>query len=179
MIREGAMGAAIPLRRDFNAGELRLLAKRAEDAGQVRRLLSLAAVLEGMSREAAAEMGAMDRQTLRDWVHRFNEKGPEGLINGKAPGPTPKLSLEQKQELKRIVESNPDPAKDGVVRWRCVDLRHIIKERFDVDLDEVSISRILKELGFAHLSPRPQHPKQNPQAIEAFKKTFRRASRRR
>jgi transposase len=179
MIREGAMGAAIRLRQDLSAGELRLLAKRSEDAGQARRLLSLAAVLDGMSREAAAEIGAMDRQTLRDWVHRFNEKGPEGLINGKAPGPTPKLSLEQKQELKRIVESKPDPAKDGVVRWRCVDLRHIIKERFDVDLDEVSIGRILKALGFAHLSPRPQHPKQDQQAIEAFKKTFLSASRKR
>jgi transposase len=143
------------------------------------RLLSLAAVLDGMSREAAAEIGAMDRQTLRDWVHRFNEKGPEGLISGKAPGPKPKLSLEQKQELKQIVESKPDPAKHGVVRWRCVDLKHIIKERFAVDLDEVSISRILKELGFAHVSPRPQHPKQELQTIETFKKTFLHAWRKR
>jgi len=168
------MGAAIPLRQDFGASQLRGLAKRAEDAGQTRRLLSLAAVLDGKSREAAAEIGAMDRQTLRDWVHRFNEKGPEGLINGKAPGPSPKLSPEQKQELKRIVESKPDPDKDGVVRWRCVDLRRIIKERFGVDLDEVSIGRILKQLGFAHLSPRPQHPRQEPQVIDTFKKTFRR-----
>jgi transposase len=113
----------------------------------------------------------MDRQTLRDWVHRFNEKGPGGLINTKAPGPTPKLSLEQKQELKRIVEVGPDPKKDGVVRWRCIDLRRVIKERFDVDLDEVSIGRVLKELGFAHVSPRPRHLKQDPQKIEAFKKT--------
>ncbi len=180
MIREGAMGAAVPLRQDLSADELRLLAKRSENAGQARRLLSLAAVLDGMSREAAAEIGAMDRQTLRDWVHRFNEKGPEGLINGKAPGPTPKLSLEQKQELKRIVESKPDPATDGVVRWRCVDLRRIIMERFDVDLDEVRrLAASLKELGFAHVSPRPQHPKQDPQTIEAFKKTFLRASLRR
>ena len=166
------MGAAVPLRTDFSAVELRQLAKRAEDADQARRLLSLAAVLDGMSRKAAAEIGAMDRQTLRDWAHRFNAKGPEGLINGKAPGPVPKLSPEQKQELRRIVETGPDPARDGVVRWRCVDLRRVIKERFDVDLDEVSIGRTLKELGFAHVSPRPQHPKQDPQAIEAFKKTF-------
>jgi transposase len=148
------------------------LAKRAEDAGQVRRLLSLAGALDGMSREQAAEIGAMDRQTLRDWVHRFHTNGPAGLINGKAPGPRPKLSPEQKQELKRIVETPPDPIKDGIVRWRCVDLRRIIQERFGVDLDEVSIGRVLKELGFAHVSPRPQHPKQNPQAIEDFKKTF-------
>jgi transposase len=121
------------------------LAKRAEDADQARRLLSLAAVLDGMSRKAAAEIGAMDRQTLRDWAHRFNAKGPEGLINDKAPGPLPKLSPEQKQELRRIVGTGPDPARDGVVRWRCVDLRRVIKQRFDVDLDEVSIGRTLKE----------------------------------
>ena len=83
------------MRTDFSAGELRQLAKRAEDADQARRLLSLAAVLDGMSRKDAAEIGAMDRQTLCDWAHRFNEKGPAGLINGKAPGPIPKLSAER------------------------------------------------------------------------------------
>src|SRR5215467_3214901 len=137
------MGAAVPLRTDFSAGALRQLAKRAEDVDQARRLLSLAAVLDGQNRKVAASIGAMDRQTLRDWVHRFNEKGPEGLVNGKAPGPVPKLS-------KRIVEAGPDPVRDGVVRWRCADLKRVIKERFDVDLDEVSIGRVLKELGFAH-----------------------------
>jgi transposase len=162
MIREGMMGAAVALRTDFGAGELRQLAKRAEDADQARRLLSLAAVRDGMSRQDAAKIGGMDRQTLRDWVHRFNEKGPAGLINGKAPGAVPKLSAEQKQELKGIVETGPDPVRDGVVRWRCVDLKRVIKERFDVDLDEVSIGRVLKELGFAHVSPRPRHPKQDP-----------------
>src|SRR6516162_2483337 len=86
------MGAAVPLRTDFSAGELRQLAKRAEDVDQARRLLSLAAVLDGQNRKVAAEIGAMDRQTLRDWVHRFNAKGPEGLVNGKAPGPVPSLS---------------------------------------------------------------------------------------
>lgn len=172
------MGAAVRLREDFMAADLRQLAKRSEDAGQARRLLSLAAVLDGMGREAAAKIGAMDRQTLRDWAHRFNDKGPAGLINAKAPGPTPKLSPEQKQELKRIVETRPDPDQDGVVRWRRVDLRRIIKERFDVDLDEVSVGRALKQLGFSHLSPRPQHPKQDPEVIEAFKKTSLRGSQR-
>jgi transposase len=121
----------------------------------------------------------MDRQTLRDWVHRFNEKGPAGLINAKAPGPEPKLSAEQKEALRPIVEVGPDPDKDGVVRWRCVDLKRVIKERFDVDLDEVSVGRVLKELGFAHVSPRPRHPEQDRQAIEAFKKTSPRAWQRR
>lgn len=165
------MGAAVRLREDFSTTELRRLARLAEDADQARRLLSLAAVRDGMSRTAAAEIGAMDRQTLRDWVHRFNEKGPAGLTNAKAPGPQPKLSLERKEQLRRIVEAGPDPAKDGVVRWRCIDLKRVIKERFNVDLDEVSVGRLLKELGFAHVSPRPQHPKQAPEAIEALKKT--------
>ena len=111
------MGAAVRLRTDYSASELRQLAKRAEDADQARRLLSLAAVLDGMNRKDSAEIGAMDRQTLRDWAHRFNEKGPAGLINGKAPGPIPKLSAEQKQELKQIVETGPDPARDGVRGW--------------------------------------------------------------
>src|SRR6516164_3219457 len=107
------MGAAVPLRTDFSAGELRHLAKRVEDADQARRLLSLAAVLDGMSRKDAAEIGAMDRQTLRDWSHGFNEKGPAGLINGKAPGPGPKLSAEQKQELERIVGGGADRCRAG------------------------------------------------------------------
>jgi transposase len=95
LIRKGMMGAAVRLRRDFSSGELRQLATRAEDADQARRLLSLAAVFDRICRKAAAEIGAMDRQTLRDWAHRFNANGPEGLINGKAPGPVPKLSAER------------------------------------------------------------------------------------
>src|SRR3974390_3022709 len=162
------MGAAVPLRTDFSADELRQLAKRAEDADRTRRLLSLAAVLDGMSRKDAAEIGAMDRQTLRDWAHRFNEKGPAGLINGKAPGPVPKLSPEQKQELKRIVETGPDPARHGVVRWRCVDIRRIIKERFDVDLDEVSIGRVLKELGFCPCQPASATSQAGPASHRGF-----------
>ena len=109
------MGAAVPLRTDFSADELRLLAKRAEDADQARRLLSLAAVLDGMSRKAAAEIGAMDRQTLCDWAHRYNEKGPEGLINAKAPGPRPKLSPEQKQEFEA------DRGSRTRSRWRSAE----------------------------------------------------------
>ena len=169
------MGAAVRLREDFGADELRSLAGKAKDANQARRLLALAAVREGQDRQAAARIGGMDRQTLRDWVHRFNAQGPEGLINAKAPGPQPKLSAAQKEELRKVVEAGPDPEKDGVVRWRCVDLRQVIKKRWNVDLDEVSIGRLLKQLGFSHVSARPRHPAQDPAAIEAFKKTFRAA----
>ena len=165
------MSTAIELRNDFSADDLRRLAAKAKDANQVRRLLALAAVHDGMERGEAARIGGMDRQTLRDWVHAFNERGPEGLINGKAPGAKPKLTPEQKAELSRIVEAGPDVEKDGVVRWRCVDLKRLIKQRFAVEIDEVSVGRLLKEQGFSHISARPQHPAQKADAIETFKKT--------
>ena len=166
------MSAAIGLRRDFEADELRRLAAAAKDADQARRLLALAAVYDGMSRAKAARIGGMDRQTLRDWVHRFNEQGAEGLINAQSPGRPSKLSLEQKEELRRLVEAGADPEKDGVARWRCVDLKRVIGERFGVDLSEVSLGRILKKLGFSHISARPLHPKQDRQAIATFKTNF-------
>jgi transposase len=165
------MSAAIGLRDDFTANDLRRLAGRAKDADQARRLLALAAVYDGMDREEAARIGGMDRQTLRDWVHRFNERGPDGLINAKPPGRRPKLSAEQHEALRQLVEAGPDPEKDGVVRWRCADLKRVLGERFGVDLSAVSLGRVLKKLGFSHISARPRHPVQDAQAIATFKKT--------
>src|ERR1700679_3003148 len=75
-----AMASAVRLREDYSAAGLRALALRAKTVNQRRRLLSLAAVRDGMDRGSAAKIGGMDRQTLRDWVHRFNGSGPEGLI---------------------------------------------------------------------------------------------------
>lgn len=172
------MGAAVELREDFEAQELRRLAARAKDAAQARRLLALAAVRDGMSRSEAAQIGGMDRQTLRDWVHRFNQNGPDGLIDIKPSGRPPKLSDEQKAVLKQLVETGPDPEKDGVVRWRCIDLKRVLGQRFGVALSEVSLGRVLKRLGFSHISARPRHPVQDPEAIVAFKKTFPGKSRR-
>ena len=165
------MSAAIMIRQDFEAEELRCLARTVKNANQARRLLAIAAVYEGMDREEAARIGGMDRQTLRDWVHRFNEEGPDGLINIKPSGRPPRLSADQKEELRRLVEAGPDPQKDGVVRWRCVDLKRVLGERFGVDLSAVRLGRVLKELGFSHISARPRHPAQDAQAIAAFKKT--------
>lgn len=165
------MSAAVGLRGDFTPADLRRLAGKAKDADQVRRLLALAAVYDGMDRTAAARIGGMDRQTLRDWVHRFNENGPAGLINVKSTGRRPKLSVEQQEALRQLVEAGPDPEKDGVVRWRCLDLQRVLGDRFNVDLSTVAIGRVLKRLGFSHISARPVHPAQDAQAIAAFKKT--------
>ncbi|MHA6645567.1 IS630 family transposase [Mesorhizobium sp. A623] len=166
------MGAAVKIRTDYSSGELRRLAKSSRNANQSRRLLSLAALLEGMSRADAARIGGMDRQTLRDWVHRFNTAGPDGLLNRWSPGPSSRLSPEQKVELAALVEKGPDRAVDGVVRWRRIDLQKVIKERFSVDYHERYVGKLLKELGFSHMSARPRHPAQDVEIIEAYKKNF-------
>ena len=165
------MGAAVVLRGDFTAAGLRALALKAKDGRQVRRLLALAAVYDGMPREDAARVGGMDRQTLRDWAHRFNTLGPGGLSGIKPPGRRPKLSEARKEELARLVEAGPDVERDGVVRWRCVDLKRVLSEKFAVDLSAVSLGRTLRKLGFSHIGARPRHPAQDAGAIAAFKKT--------
>ena len=110
------------MQTDYTAGEVRRLAQRAKDAAQTRRLLAIAAVLDGASREEAAKIGGMDRQTLRDWVIRFNEQGVDGLINIPSPGMPPKLNSAHKAFLARVVEEGPIAAIHGVVRWRACDL---------------------------------------------------------
>ena len=165
------MPAAIPLRGDFDAPTLRRLSRRCTDNRQIRRLLALAAVYDGMNRTEAARIGGMDRQTLRDWVHRFNENVPEGLINREGAGRRRLLSDEQMLELAQIVETGPDQKTDGVVRWRRIDLVEIISEHFGVACSQSVVSDYLAELGFSHISGRPQHPAQDPQVIKAFKKT--------
>ena len=160
-------------RTDMSARELRAAAAKTEDAKVARRMLALAQVLEGAARKTAAETCGMDRQTLRDWVHRYNAEGLEGLSNRRSLGPPPRLSPAQKAELARIVREGPDPAVDGVVRWRRVDLQRRIEARFGVTMHERTVGKQLAALGFRRLSVRPQHPKSDPDAQETFKKTSR------
>jgi transposase len=165
------MTAAVRVRTDFSAAELRRLAAASKHANQSRRLLSIAAVLEGMSRADAARLGGMDRQTLRDWVHRFNEGGPAGLKDSWSKGNPPRLAAEQLAALAELVETGPERAAHGVVRWRRIDLQRVVAERFGVSYHERTIGKILKQLGFAHLSARPRHPAQDGATVAAFKKT--------
>ena len=167
------MGSAVKMRTDYSAGALRRLAKAAKDVNQSRRFLSLAAVMDGMSRGDAARIGGMDRQTLRDWVHRFNEGGPDGLKDAWYGGPEPRLSPEQRAELAQIVETGADPVVDGVVRWRRIDLQRVIEDRFGVAYHERYVGKLLKQLGFSHMSARPRHPSQDARIMEDFKKTSR------
>jgi transposase len=166
------MGAPLGITRtDYTSAELRGLSGRCSDGAQVRRLLALALVLDGYSRTEAAALNGMDRQTLRDWVHRYNDLGVEGLKSRQSPGPPPALSEQQMAELRELVIQGPDPEIHKVVRWRCVDLQAEVARRFSVEVHENTIGRWLHELGLTRLQPRPVHPQKDPEAEVIFKKT--------
>jgi transposase len=163
---------AVAIRQaEHSAGDLRRAAAKAKDAKAARRMLALALVMEGKSRQEAAEACGMDRQTLRDWVHRYNAEGLAGLSDRPRRGAQPRLTAEQEAEIAALVEAGPDVAVDGVVRWRRVDLKALISERYGVAYHERTVGKLLRRLGFRRLSPRPRHPKADPAAQEAFKKT--------
>jgi len=161
----------LPISGDVSPAELRLLARREGDARVGRRLLAIANALEGMSGEMAARAAGMDRQTLRDWVHRYNAEGLAGLSDRQSPGPPSRLTAEQQAEVAQWVRQGPDVAVHGVVRWRRIDLAREIQKHFGVILAERSVGDLLQRLGFRRLSVRPQHPGHDPEAATAHKKT--------
>lgn len=165
------MAAAIGLRRDYDAGVLRQLARRSDDADQTRRLLALASIYDGASRTSAARIGGVGLQTVRDWVLAFNADGPPSLIDGKAPGNPPLLNADQRRALITIVEAGPMPAIHGVVRWRLLDLVQWVFEEFGLSVSKQTLSRELRRLGFRKLSARSRHHAQDAAAMAAFKKT--------
>ena len=162
----------VAVRTDLAAFEVRELAKAAVTPEQARRLLAIALVLEGSSRADAARSAGMDRQTLRDWVHRFNAAGAEGLVDRKAPGRQRRLSLEQQQELAHSLESGPQLTRDGVVRWRLADLCVLVERRFGIRYQERGMGKLVRALGFSRVSARPQHPKSDPEVQAQFKKNL-------
>lgn len=167
------MGQPIRITKtDCSASDLRLLASREKDGQVVRRLLALALILEGHSRSDAARLNGMDRQTLRDWVHRYNVAGVPGLISRIGAGAPPLLNDAQLAELRELVVNGPDPAVDDVVRWRCIDLRDKVAQRFAILVHKRTIAKWLREMALTRLQPRPFHPKKDPAAQEVFKKTF-------
>lgn len=166
------MSSAVAVTRsELTPAQLRSAACASEEPAQVRRLLSIALILEGVPRQQAAAQCGMDRQTLRDWVHRYNDGGVAGLRSRTSPGRAPRLTPEQKVELKALVVAGPDPERDKVVRWRCVDLRDEVARRFGVEVREGTIGGWLRQLGLTRLQPRPYHPKKDLAAQEAYKKT--------
>ena len=170
---EFAMAAPVRLRTDFDATTLRRLAKAAHDPHQSRRLLALAVIYEGGSRSDAARIADVGLQTVRDWVLRFNAHGPDGLINRKAPGQTPRLDQAQRQALQQVVEQGPIPAVHGVVRWRLIDLVQWVFDAFHIPISKQTMSREVRALGYRKLSARPRHHAKDEQATRVFKKSSR------
>ncbi len=167
------MGRGIEVRRlELSATELRQRASRCGEGRVACRVLAIAHVLEGASRAEAASACGMDRQTLRDWVHRYNAEGIAGLSDARRSGRPTALSDAQMQELKELVLAGPDLANDGVVRWRCIDLRAVIAARYEVVVHERTVGKLLRRMGLTRLQPRPYHPKKDADAQEAFKKTL-------
>ncbi len=165
------MGRGIALRDDYSGSELRGLARSAGDANQARRLLALSLIYDGGGRTAAARHGGVDIQTVRNWVLRFNADGPDGLLDGKSPGTPPRLNAAHRRALSRVVEQGPTPYLDGVVRWRLSDLVTWIHDEFGVSLDQSTMSRTLRAMGYRKLSARPRHHAQDPDDLVTFKKT--------
>ncbi len=164
------MGRAVALRDDYRGDDLRVLARECDDGDQTRRLLALATIYDGGSRTAAAKLGGVTLQIIRDWVMRFNAEGPDGVKNHHAGGAPPKLTTEHKQALAEMVERGPIPAIHGVVRWRRCDLAQEIYERFGISVEESTIGRILRDMGYRKLTARPRHHAQNEYVVEDFKK---------
>ena len=168
----------IPLRTDFDASQLRAIARKAKDGPQARRLLALAAIYEGASRTEAARIGGVTLQIVRDWVLKCNSHGPEGLIDRKPPGQPSRLTDRHRQHLIQMIEAGPIPAVHGVVRWRPVDLVQWLWEEHRILISKQTLSREVRALGYRKLSARPQHHARSEAAVSAFKKTFPRVWRR-
>ncbi len=161
------MASAVGLREDYSAAELRALARRSKNVNRSRRLLSLAAIGDGMDRCEAARIGGLDRQTLRDWVHRFNGSGLEGLVDNWT---VPSLVFRRSNWLSSRRSSRPARIvrRPGSSCWRRLDLKRVIAERFGVAFHERYVGKLLKKLGFSPMSARPRHA-QNERVVEAFK----------
>ena len=163
------MAAPVPLRSDFDAFQLRALAKVSRDPDQIRRLLALAEIYDGEPRGIAAKVGGVGLQTVRDWVVAFNADGPDGLINDKAPGAVSILNEAQRRELIAVVESGPIPAVHDVVRWRLADLTAWVYRTFGLSISRQTLGKELRAMGYRRISARPRHHAQSAEAIDIFK----------
>jgi transposase len=168
---EDEMSAAIGITQvDHTPAELRALAAKCDDAGKTRRLLAIAMILDGASRLDAVRQAGMDRQTLRDWVHRYNAAGINSLVSCKAPGAPPKLTQAQMAELRELVIAGPDRKIHKVIRWRCIDLRAELARRFSVTVPERTIGKWPRKLKLTQLQPRPIIPRRMRQRKRLLKK---------
>jgi transposase len=166
---------AVPIAAERTPAELRALARRERDGRVSARLLALANALDGMSRDAAARAAGMDRQTLRDWVHRYNAEGIAGLRDRPRPGRPCGLDEGRQAALRQaalegLVPKGPELKRDGCVAWRARGSRGLVERRFGVRCSESGVRRLLHGLDLSWQKARPIHPEAGPRARERFKK---------
>lgn len=158
----------IVITRTMDVKELRRLARKEQSGRVAARLLAIANVLSGMNRGQAAHLSGMERQTLRDWVHRFNAEGVEGLRDRPRSGRAWKIGEADRKKFCAVVEAGPDPERDGLVRWRRIDLKEWLKTECGVAYHERSVGKLLRRLGYSHMSVRPVHRESDPARLEDF-----------
>lgn len=162
---------ALTIRTDLTSEELRRLARGETDGRVCRRLLAIAMALDGISREEAARQAGMDRQTLRDWIVRYNAESVDGLRDRARSGRPPLLAGALEAELAGLIAAGPDVERDGTVEYRVRHIRALALRHFGADYSRTGMQDRLHRMKLAFLTPRPIHPKTDPQAQEAFKKT--------
>ncbi len=163
--------ARVEITRGIEAKELRRMG-RLEKSGRVAaRKFAIANALDGMSRETSAQLAGMDRQVLRDWVHRFNAEGVEGLRDRPRSGRRCRITEEDKKKFCQVVEAGPDPKKDKLTRWRQIDLRDWLKAECGTNYHKRTVGKLLKRFGYSHISTRAVHPQNDPALLEDFKKS--------
>src|SRR3954471_1381100 len=159
----------VPLQTDFSADALRVIARKAKDGPQARRLLALAAIYEGATRAETARIGGGTRQIVRDWVMKFNAHGPAGLIDRKPPGQPSQLTDTHRAALVARIDAGPIPSVHGVVRWRLIDLTQWVWEEFQIAISKQTLSRELRRMDYRKLSARPRHHAKNEAAVAVFR----------
>jgi transposase len=164
---------AIPIIHHIEPEELRRLGREQTSGRVASRMFAIANVLEGLNREDAATHAGMGRQSLRDWVHRFNAEGVAGLKDIPRKGRPRRMHAGIEKVFCERVDKGPDAKTDKLVRWRRVDLQAWLKSEHAINYHERSVGKILKRLGYSHVSTRPVHPQNDPEDMEAFKKTLR------
>jgi transposase len=164
------MVLALEIRKDRTPAVLRKLAKEADDVRIARRILAIANALAGMSRDEAARAAGMDRQTLRDWVLRYNAHGVDGLADRWNGGRRPRFTPEEQAAIVEIVLAGPNIETSGLSAYTLEDLSNICEQRFGKRMHPWSLGRLLKKLGLSRQKTRPLHPETDPVAAATFKK---------
>lgn len=164
------MDAALAIRTDLSATELRALARREKNPRAASRMYALAHALEGLSRGEAARLSGMERQALHDAVVRYNAEGLAGLHDRPKGRRRRVLDETEGLALKQIVLAGPDLARHGRTEWTLPALAEEIAHLWGKRLHPASLSRVLRRLGLSKQKTRPRHPKADAEAQEAFKR---------